>query len=267
MWSDGQGSISVPSSDQTVLFVSQSAYMVIGSLRRQLQYPFGDDCKASDEEMLEALEAVGLSSACGDQLDAKQKWEKVLSIGEQQRLSVARVLVHKPEFVFLDEATAANDPVNERRMYECIARTCTGWLSIGHRTSLEKYHSKRLRLLGPSSGGAWEMEDLEDGTQSRLAAAAKAAEDAEEEAAFASAFAAAQRQTPPTSPSLAALDAILATPPWSGSGSRRGDEVRTALPRRVDDALSIGDPLSPQQQQLLEEYIKQRKGRRSADFK
>ena len=114
----------------------------------------------SDSDMLRALREVGLSEVTGEDLGVVLRWDKVLSVGEQQRLSVARLLVHKPKYAILDEATSANDPENERLMYGLIARTCEAFVSVGHRKSLDEFHAKRLRLLGVRQAGAWRLEPI-----------------------------------------------------------------------------------------------------------
>jgi len=96
----------------------------------------------------------------GGDLGAVRRWSEELSIGEQQRVSIARLLVHQPAFAILDETTAANDLAREQLMYECVAETCEAWMSVGHRTSIEKFHTRRLTLLGESGEGRWQLQDL-----------------------------------------------------------------------------------------------------------
>ena len=68
-------------------------------------------------------------------------------------------MVQRPQYAVLDEATSANDPVNERLMYQCIAAVCTAFVSVGHRTSLEEFHVRKLVLFGSVDDGAWEVEE------------------------------------------------------------------------------------------------------------
>jgi putative ATP-binding cassette transporter len=81
-------------------------------------------------------------------------WSRLLSLGEQQRIAFARVLVAQPKFVFLDEATSAVDPETEALLYKLMARSGAGFVSVGHRPSLLEFHQRALRLL---PDGGWEV--------------------------------------------------------------------------------------------------------------
>jgi len=102
-------------------------------------------------------------------LDAVQDWEKLLSVGEQQRLAFARVLVHAPGIVILDEATSALDSANEASLYACLRESGTTLISIAHRPAVLRHHTHVLRLLGE---GAWELHEASsyqfDGTVTPL---------------------------------------------------------------------------------------------------
>ena len=93
-------------------------------------------------------------------LSAVRRWTEDLSLGEQQRVAVARVLVHRPKYAIMDEITAANDLAHEQVMYESILETCEAVVSVGHRTSLEAYHTHRLTVLGEHEEGQWRIEKL-----------------------------------------------------------------------------------------------------------
>ena len=87
-------------------------------------------------------------------LDAVHDWEKLLSVGEQQRISFGRVLVHRPRIAILDEATSALDDANENALYERLRSGGTTLVSIAHRAAVLRHHTHVLRLLGE---GAWEL--------------------------------------------------------------------------------------------------------------
>ena len=106
------------------MFLPQQPYMVLGSLRSQLLYP-DRNRRVSDPELLRLLERVNLPDLAErfGGLDAQLDWGKVLSIGEQQRLAFARVLLCRPRYVMLDEATSALDVGNEEILYRELAAT------------------------------------------------------------------------------------------------------------------------------------------------
>lgn len=143
-----------------VLFLPQRPYMSLGSLRDQLTYPLG---LAQNVDLDDVLRRVGLQTLLdrlNGNIDSVRRWDEELSLGEQQRLSIARVLVQRPSYVILDEATSANDLRHEACMYECIRDTCKGYVSVGHRQSIAAFHKQQLRLLGDQGAGKWELEAL-----------------------------------------------------------------------------------------------------------
>jgi putative ATP-binding cassette transporter len=148
LWRSGDGRIIRP--DQTeMLFLPQRPYMLLGSLRSQLLYP-QQARRIADDELLELLERVNLPNIAArfGGLDAKLDWAKVLSIGEQQRIAFARLLLTAPRYALLDEATSALDGANEESLYRQLAGTSTTLISIGHRLSILKNHQPVLELLG-----------------------------------------------------------------------------------------------------------------------
>jgi putative ATP-binding cassette transporter len=158
LWYSGSGRIIRPKPED-ILFLPQQPYMLLGTLRSQLLYP-NKDMPIPDVELLRLLERVNLSDLAErcNGLDAEMDWEKVLSIGEQQRLAFARVLLTKPRYAMLDEATSALDIANEERLYQQLAATNTTLVSIGHRSTILKYHKQVLELAGD---GAWELHSAE----------------------------------------------------------------------------------------------------------
>lgn len=158
LWHSGSGKITRPWPEE-ILFLPQQPYMLLGTLRSQLLYP-NKDRPIPDAELLLLLERVhlhGLAERFGG-LDVEMDWEKVLSIGEQQRLAFARVLLTRPRYAMLDEATSALDAANEERLYGQLAATDTTLVSIAHRSTIVKYHKQVLELSGD---GGWQLHPVE----------------------------------------------------------------------------------------------------------
>ncbi|KAJ2458205.1 hypothetical protein GGF42_002217 [Coemansia sp. RSA 2424] len=168
LWRPAAGSVRVPRSE--VFFLPQAAYITSGSLREQLSYPgqqWGNGRAAvrvcGDADLAQLLSTVGLaqlvsriSSATGaaaadhlayDRPHPVQFWLKVLSPGEQQKISAARVLFWRPRFAVLDECTSALDSAAEASVYQALADAGITLVSVSHRQSLLKYHKMRLDLL------------------------------------------------------------------------------------------------------------------------
>ncbi|WP_035890521.1 ATP-binding cassette domain-containing protein, partial [Kosakonia radicincitans] len=91
-------------------------------------------------------------------LDRVADWSRVLSLGEQQRIAFARMLLIKPRYLFLDEATSAVDLQTEAALYQLLEEAGTAWISVGHRPSVMRFHRKALRL---HEGGSWELLTME----------------------------------------------------------------------------------------------------------
>ena len=151
VWPFGTGSIRVPKG-ASVLVLPQRPYMPLGSLRGALAYPGPKDAFSS-EEIDDVLKAVGLG-AFHDQLDETAYWADKLSGGEQQRLSIARALLQKPHWLFLDEATAALDEASEAQLYRLLIERLPGSaiVSIGHRSSLVQFHGRFFELQPDETG-------------------------------------------------------------------------------------------------------------------
>jgi putative ATP-binding cassette transporter len=161
LWNSGSGTIMRPKLEQ-MLFLPQRPYMILGTLRSQLLYPIIDR-DMSDEELRQVLQRVNLPDildVCGG-FDAELDFAKVLSIGEQQRLAVARVLLTKPDYAVLDEATSALDVENEERLYVQLNATSSTVVSVAHRSSLLKYHKHVLEVVG---NGSWHLRQAKDYT-------------------------------------------------------------------------------------------------------
>ncbi|HBZ05011.1 MAG TPA: ABC transporter ATP-binding protein [Massilia sp.] len=156
LWNTGSGVIHHPP-QENFFFLPQQPYLQTGTLRSQLIYPSAHT-DLSDAQLLAILEEVHLPRLAERMggLDAVHDWEKLLSVGEQQRLAFARVLVHKPSIVILDEATSALDSANEAALYARLRANGTTLISIAHRAAVLRHHTHVLRLLGD---GAWEMHE------------------------------------------------------------------------------------------------------------
>ncbi|MDR2092007.1 MAG: ABC transporter ATP-binding protein/permease [Azoarcus sp.] len=144
LWPHGEGEIALP--DGAKMFLPQRSYLPIGSLRACLCYP-GDEQWLSMGECIEALRAVKLEHLTG-RLEEHDNWDKLLSPGEQQRLAFARVLLHKPDWLFLDESTASLDPANEAAMYRLVQKRLpnAAIVSVAHRESVAAFHDRALDL-------------------------------------------------------------------------------------------------------------------------
>jgi putative ATP-binding cassette transporter len=145
IWPFGKGKVRVPAGAR-VLFLPQKPYIPIGSLRDAVKYP-DENSKAPDAEIVSALETVNLGHLTG-RLDEVAHWSNILSGGEQQRLAAARALVFKPDWLFLDEATASLDEAMETAVYDALKQRlpATTMVSIGHRPSLRKWHDRQIEL-------------------------------------------------------------------------------------------------------------------------
>ncbi|MCI0753043.1 ABC transporter ATP-binding protein/permease [Teichococcus vastitatis] len=148
IWPFATGTIEVP--DGEALFLPQRPYLPLGTLRHALAYPH-DASEFSDAALLSALEKAGLTSL-HSRLDDQDAWDKRLSGGEQQRLAIARALLLKPAWLFLDEATASLDPDSEEAVYRALRQElpATAILSIAHRPAVARYHDRVLRFAGGS---------------------------------------------------------------------------------------------------------------------
>jgi len=158
LWDRGEGSVVRPPRNETV-FLPQRPYATLGSLRQQLVYPKTvAEAAARDEDLRAALETCRLGRLAASDLDTVRDWGDELSLGEQQRLAFARVLVARPRLCVLDEATSALDLANEAAMYGALAAVPgLTYVSVGHRPSLVDFHARRLDVKG---GDRFEVQEL-----------------------------------------------------------------------------------------------------------
>jgi putative ATP-binding cassette transporter len=144
IWPWGKGDIHLPTG--SIAFMPQKPYFPIGTLRDAMHYPKVPD-DITDEILKDTLHKVGLDHL-RDRLDETDRWDQILSGGEQQRVSFARSLVHKPQWIFMDEATSALDEAGQENVMNLLIEELpeTSIVSIGHRPGLEAFHTRELTL-------------------------------------------------------------------------------------------------------------------------
>lgn len=154
LWTQGQGIIKRPPLSK-IFFLPQRPYMLLGSLHDQLVYPKLEK-EISETALREVLTTVRLEDlpervgGFGVQLD----WADVLSLGEQQRLAFARLLINQPGYAVLDEATSALDVDNETNLYNCLKQRQINYISVGHRPSIINFHDLVLQL---QANNRWQL--------------------------------------------------------------------------------------------------------------
>lgn len=145
IWPFGNGKISIPK-DATLMMLPQRPYFPVGPLSAAITYP-AKEATYSKERLSEVVKLVGLP-ALAPRLDEEGHWNRTLSLGEQQRLGIARALLQAPQYLFLDEATASIDEPSEADLYRLIQEKlpATTIVSIGHRATLEVFHHRQVSL-------------------------------------------------------------------------------------------------------------------------
>jgi putative ATP-binding cassette transporter len=153
IWPYWKGRIKLPKAAR-LLFLPQKPYLPIGTLKHAVSYP-EDASRYSSGEIAAALKAVRLPNLAGD-LERNENWAQVLSGGEQQRLAFARALLYRPDWLFLDEATAALPEEDQEELYRLLQEKLPGTtlVSIGHRTSLAVFHPRKLVVQGNTLAAA-----------------------------------------------------------------------------------------------------------------
>jgi len=146
IWPFGDGAINVPT-NASLMMLPQRPYFPIGSLHAAIVYP-GETESFNPAQMRDVLAMVGLPQH-GPRLDEEAHWNRMLSLGEQQRLGLARALLHKPDYLFLDEATASLDEPSEAALYGLLAEKLpdTTIVSIGHRSTLDAFHQRNISMV------------------------------------------------------------------------------------------------------------------------
>ena len=157
LWCTGNGTVTIPPASE-MLFLPQKPYMLPGTLREQLCYPH-EPAGQTDTLLQTLLERVCLPdlAARNGGFDTVRDWPRLLSLGEQQRIAIARALLVQPRYLFLDEATSAVDFATERSLYEALGDSGITCISVGHRDSILRYHQHELRILGH---GRWQVRRI-----------------------------------------------------------------------------------------------------------
>jgi len=158
LWQQGTGTIRRPALE-AMLFLPQRPYMILGSLRAQLLYPRQHQpiSEAALRGVLDQVHLAELPERVGG-FDVELDWADVLSLGEQQRLAFARLLLTQPQYAVLDEATSALDVNNEEHLYHLLQAAELTYVSVGHRPSMLQYHQYVLELSG---AGRWRLLPVE----------------------------------------------------------------------------------------------------------
>jgi len=157
IWPYGGGAIERPPGQY--LFLPQRPYIPLGTLRHALSYP-SSDSSFSDDALRQALDNAGLSPL-SSHLDDDQPWTQRLSGGEQQRLAVARALLLRPDWLFMDEATASLDPEAEAELYATLRQQLpdTTIISIAHRPAVAAFHDT-AQVFRRNPGQSGRLETL-----------------------------------------------------------------------------------------------------------
>jgi vitamin B12/bleomycin/antimicrobial peptide transport system ATP-binding/permease protein len=146
VWPFGRGSIVIPANAK-LMMLPQRPYFPVGSLKAAIVYPA--EASAFDADRVgDFLIAVGLPQLAS-RLEEDAHWNRILSLGEQQRLGLVRALLHAPQYLFLDEATASLDEASEAKLYRLLLEKlpATTVVSIGHRSTLEAFHQRKVMLV------------------------------------------------------------------------------------------------------------------------
>lgn len=157
LWTSGSGEITRPDRSQ-IMFLPQRPYLVLGSFRNQFLYGIHDS-GIRNAEIVSVIRRVGLEQTLYrvGGLNAVKDWSNLLSMGEQQRIAMGRLLLAKPKYAILDEATTALDQHSELELYEQLFKQVKTVISVGYRPSLAALHDIQLELFG---SGKWEQKEI-----------------------------------------------------------------------------------------------------------
>jgi len=155
----------LPGQGAYIAFLPQRPYFPLGTLRTALLYPYQEQ-EVSDETIREALTRCGLEHLIS-RIDETEQWSSLLSGGEQQRLAFARVLIHPPDILIMDEPTSSLDELSQFRIMEYMRDLLPNAMVIhaGHRPGLERFHDREIRLVrekrdGPATAQEQEFASL-----------------------------------------------------------------------------------------------------------
>ncbi|TAU19223.1 ABC transporter ATP-binding protein/permease [Rhizobium leguminosarum] len=159
LWPWGSGSVNFHA-DRRLFMLPQRPYIPSGTLRRAVAYPGAADSWTPDE-IKAALAKVGLDYL-NDKIEEDAPWDQTLSGGEKQRLAFARLLLHQPDIIVLDEATAALDEKSQDKMMQMVIDELpeVTIVSVAHRAELEAFHSRKI-TLERRKGGAKLVSDID----------------------------------------------------------------------------------------------------------
>ncbi len=161
-WPFGKGTVAIPANAR-LMVLPQRPYFPVGSLRAAVAYPSAGDA-FSTTLLKQAITLVGLP-ALAERLDEEAHWNRMLSLGEQQRLGISRVLLEAPDYLFLDEATASLDEPAEAALYHLLQDRLPKMtiVSIGHRSTLAAFHQRGVTLT--KQAGVFALADARAGAE------------------------------------------------------------------------------------------------------
>jgi putative ATP-binding cassette transporter len=160
VWPWGDGTIELPGGgDAKFFFMPPRPYLPTGTLRGAIDYPTGD-APVTDDQIRAALTQVGLQDLC-PRLDESAKWDQTLTIDTQQRLGFARLLLKRPDWIFIEEAADTLDSAGQRAMIDLLRTEFPKdtVVAIGHDDTLAGVETRRFQLERSESGGVTVRED------------------------------------------------------------------------------------------------------------